>query len=258
PPLLCLHGFPQTHHMWFKVAPFLAERFTVVATDLRGYGESSKPEDDGTHELYSKRCMANDQVEVMKQLGYDKFYLLSHDRGARVATRLALDHPDAVIKLVVLDIVPTCLMYDTGNSLWATYHWHWFFLVQPRPISEGFMNGSPDILKAFLPRLAITSPTAHASYCKNLDDPACIHAMCEDYRASSPGGGSVPQGPDYVLDKSDLENVEGGRRVKCDLMILWAKRSAIAVFWDAKKEWRKFCTGEVVGREVDCGHFIPE
>jgi haloacetate dehalogenase len=155
----------------------------------------------------------------------------------------------------------------------------WFFLVQPRPISEGFstngnfiflniisfdvlfilsVNASPDIFKAFLPRLAITSPTAHASYCKNFDDPACIHAMCEDYRASSPGGGSVPQGPDYVLDKSDLENVEGGRRIKCDLMVLWAKRSAIAVFWDAKKEWRKFCAGEVVGREVDSGHFIPE
>jgi len=152
----------------------------------------------------------------------------------------------------------------------------WFFLVQPRPISEGFstdifldiisfdvlflllVNASPDILKAFLPRLTITSPTAHASYRKNFDDPACVHAMCEDYRASSPGGGSVPQGPDYVLDKSDLENVDGGRRIKCDLMVLWAKRSPIAVFWDAKQEWRKFCAGEVVGREVDSGHFIPE
>jgi len=112
PPLLCLHGFPQTHHMWFKVAPFLAERFTVIATDLRGYGESSKPEDDGTHEVYSKRAMANDQVEVMKQLGYDKFYILSHDRGARVATRLTLDHPDVVIKIIVLDIAPSAHMPD--------------------------------------------------------------------------------------------------------------------------------------------------
>lgn len=195
---------------------------------------------------------------IRKQLGYHKFYILSHDRGARVATRLALDHPDVVIKLIVLDIAPTCLMYDSGNSEWATCYWHWFFLVQPRPISEGFLNASPNILKSFLPSLTITSSEALAAYNKNLDNPVGVHAMCEDYRASSPGGGPVPRGPDYILDKSDLENVHSGRRIKCDLMVLWAERGVVARFWDAKKEWRKICTGEVVGRAVNSGHYIAE
>lgn len=249
PPLLLLHGYPQTHVMWHRVAPRLAERFTVVAPDLRGYGDSPAPETSADHTPYSKRAMAQDQVDVMAHLGFERFAVVGHDRGARVAYRLALDHPGRVSRLVTLDIVPTHATFAATTMASAMATFHWFFLAQPFDLPERLIGAASDYyLKTMLARwsgsgLAAFAPEALAEYVRCFDA-ATIHASCEDYRA----GATV----DCVLDEADL----GRRRIACPMLALWGtgRRSRHG---DVLGEWRKWAD-DVRGRGLDCGHFLPE
>ena len=202
PPLLLLHGYPQTHTIWHKIAPRLAEDFTVVAADLRGYGDSGKPQGDSEHLAYSKRTMAQDQVEVMEQLGFDSFFLVGHDRGARVSHRLTKDHPQRVRKLALLDIIPTHRMFQVVNKEMATSTYHWFFLIQPYDFPERVIGADPDyfIRSRFLrvtSAATVFPAEAIEEYVRCFCDPAAIHGACEDYRA----GASI----DLVHDEADLE-----------------------------------------------------
>jgi haloacetate dehalogenase len=189
PPLLLMQGWPQTHVEWHRLAPMLAQHFTVVATDLRGYGDSSKPADGENHEGYSKRSMAKDQVAVMRQLGFDRFLVVGHDRGGRVGHRMALDYPDQVTKLAVLDIAPTYKMYQDVTREFASMYFHWFFFIQRAPIPETLLAGKGDFfLKAWAFRALIPSVITEetfAEYLRCFEDPATLHAMCEDYRAGA-------------------------------------------------------------------------
>lgn len=249
PPLLLLHGYPQTHVMWHRVAPRLAERFTVVAPDLRGYGDSSAPEAAPDHTTYSKRAMAEDQIEVMRRLGFERFAVMGHDRGARVAYRLALDHPERVERLVTLDIVPTYATFAAMTMASALATFHWYFLAQPYDLPERLIGAAPEyFLKTLLARwsgggLAVFAPEALAEYVRCFDE-ATIHASCEDYRA----GATV----DYALDEADL----GRRRIACPLLALWGARRRNR-HGDVLGEWRKWAE-DVRGRALDCGHFLPE
>ncbi|KAF8313177.1 alpha/beta-hydrolase [Clavulina sp. PMI_390] len=259
PPLLLLHGHPQTHHIWHKVAPALSKSFHLVIPDLRGYGASSKPmESDPEHKLYSKREMGEDQVALMKHFGFDKFYVVSHDRGARVAHRLALDHPELVLKLVILDIAPTLAMYEKTDQRFASYYWHWFFLIQPSPLPEEFIMRSPDTYM----RRAIRAPTSSTAasespfapaavefYMANASSPEGVHGMCEDYRASAPGG------IDLRLDAADRE---AGRKIACPVLVLWGGRGVIELCFDALAEWNAVSEKAVVGKALPTGHYIPE
>lgn len=209
PPLLLLHGHPQTHVMWHAVAPRLAEQFFVVVSDLRGYGESSNPPTTEDHEPYSKRAMARDQVAVMRQLGHERFAVAGHDRGGRVAYRLALDHAAHVSKLAVLDIVPTGEAFRRADMEFGLGYWHWFFLAQPAPFPERLIGLNPNGFY-FRGDRSIFHPEALAAYLCAVHDPATIHAMCEDYRA----GASF----DYALDEAD----RGRRRIGCPTLVLWA------------------------------------
>src|SRR5205823_13570272 len=186
PPLLLLHGNPQTHVMWHKVAPRLARDFTVVASDLRGYGDSSKPPHTDDHAPYSKRAMARDQVEVMRQLGFDRFFVAGHDRGGRCAYRMALDHPQRVLKLAVLDIVPTFEAFRRADMAFGLAYWHWFFLAQAHPLPERMIEADPDAYFFRQRDAAWLHPEARADYLRCARDPASIHAMCEHYRAGAP------------------------------------------------------------------------
>jgi haloacetate dehalogenase len=252
PPLLLLHGFPQTHVCWHKIAPALAERFTVVATDLRGYGLSSKPHGGGDHGLYSKRTMASDQVAVMGALGFPRFQVAGHDRGGRVAHRMALDHPDAVERIAVLDIAPTSTMYAATNRDFAEAYYHWFFLIQPFDLPERLIEAAPDY---YLRRTL-------ASWCKNENAikaevlehyaeafclPGAIHAMCEDYRASA-----------SIDLEHDLADERAGRRVAMPLLALWGARGTVARQFDVIAAWRDRSVSSVTGEAIDCGHFLPE
>jgi haloacetate dehalogenase len=253
PPLLLLHGYPQTHAMWHRVAPQLAERYSVVAADLRGYGDSGKPLAAAAatpdHALYCKRAMAQDQVEVMAALGHRSFFVLAHDRGARVAHRMALDHPQAVKKLAVLDIVPTRQMYAASDQFFATAYFHWFFLIQPAPFPETLIGADPDFfIKYQMGRrhggLEVFDPQAMQEYLRCFRDPAAIHATCEDYRASA--------GIDLVHDAADQE-----RRVECPLLALWGKHGVIEKCFDAVSDWQK-AARDVRGQALDCGHYLAE
>ena len=214
PPLLLLHGHPQTHAIWHRVAPVLARDFTIVAADLRGYGDSGKPPTAPDHEPYSKRAMARDMVTVMRALGHDRFFVAGHDRGGRVAYRMALDHPASVAKLAVLDIVPTGEMYRRADMSFALGYWHWFFLPQPYDFPERLIEADPD--RFYLERHAgsdlprIFAPAALAEYRRCWRDPATIHAMCEDYRA----GATI----DFRLDEEDRR---AGRRIRCPVRGVW-------------------------------------
>jgi len=247
PPVLLLHGYPQTHIMWRKVAPELARDFTVVLTDLRGYGDSSKPPDGENHEGYSKRAMAQDQVEVMSQLGFTRFALVGHDRGGRVGHRMALDHPEAVEKLAVLDIVPTHKLYSDVSKAFATVYYHWFFFIQPAPFPETLMgNNAEFVLKSFF---SWTIPgaiddVAFSEYLRCFSDPATLHAMTEDYRA----GASI----DLDHDDADLQ-----RKVQCPLLALWGKDGAMEKLYDVLETWRERCS-DVRGQGLPGGHFFPE
>ncbi len=253
PPLLLLHGYPQTHAMWHRVAPKLAEHYTVIATDLRGYGDSGKPQAaagaTGDHALYSKRAMAQDQVEVMAALGHSAFYLLAHDRGARVAHRMALDHPQAVEKLTVLDIVPTRQMYAASDQFFATAYFHWFFLIQPAPFPETLIGADPDFFIKFQMGRRhggpdVFDPEAMQEYLRCFRDPAAIHATCEDYRAAA--------GIDLEHDAADQD-----KRVECPLLALWGKHGVIEKCFDAVANWKK-AARDVRGQALDCGHYLAE
>ncbi len=251
PPLLLLHGFPQTHFIWRKVAPELAARFTVVATDLRGYGDSSKPPGGVDHGEYSKRTMAADQVAVMTALGFPYFSVCGHDRGARVAHRMALDHPDSVQRLAVLDIAPTLAMYRATDMAFARAYYHWFFLIQPAPFPEEVIGAAP---AAFLRHhmggrhagLAPFLPEALDEYIRCFSDPAAIHACCEDYRAAA--------GIDLVHDEADIA---AGGRVRCPLLALWGEHGVIGRQFDALAAWRAVAD-DVRGHALPCGHYLPE
>ncbi|MEM1119359.1 MAG: alpha/beta hydrolase [Bacteroidota bacterium] len=248
PPLLLLHGYPQNHVMWHKVAPTLAKYFTVVATDLRGYGDSSKPKTDATHFSYSKRAMAKDQVEVMEKLGFDQFRVLAHDRGARVAHRMSLDFPEKVEKLVLLDILPTLWLYDHTDQAFATNYWHWFFLIQPHPVPETLISNSADFMEkaiftTLLAKGACTYETV-ATYCRTFKDAAILHASCEDYRA----GATI----DLVHDRADFS-----ARIQCPLLVLWGGQNPAYQGKDVLKIWGEKAIN-VQGQSVDSGHFIAE
>jgi haloacetate dehalogenase len=249
PPVLLLHGYPQTHVMWHKVAPLLARDFTVVAADLRGYGDSGKPPGDPQHSQYSKRAMAQDQVGVMEQLGFDSFFLVSHDRGARVSHRLTKDHPQRVRKLAVLDIVPTRRMFQMVNKAMATNTYHWFFLIQPYDFPERLIGASADyFLRSRFergPNAAQAFPKeAVDEYARCFCDPAAIHATCEDYRA----GASI----DLEHDEADFD-----RKVTCPMLALWSATGYVGRTEDVLAVWRDYAT-DVRGHSLPCGHFIAE
>jgi haloacetate dehalogenase len=245
PPLLLLHGHPQTHVMWHRIAPRLAERYTVVCADLRGYGESSKPPTDAQHAPYSKRAMALDQVEVMRALGFERFAVIGHDRGGRCAYRLALDHPQRVSALAVLDIVPTYEHFQRADMSFAMGYWHWFFLAQPYDFPERCIAADPDHF--YLRRgESLFDPAASAAYKRAFRDPATIHAMCEDYRA----GATI----DMRIDEADKQ---AGRRITCPMQALWGKKNRLDKWYDVLAVWREWAT-QVEGHAIDCGHFLAE
>ena len=250
-PLLLLHGHPQTHAIWHRVAQQLAKSFTVVMTDLRGYGDSSKPQGTPDHLNYSKRVMALDQIEVMRHFGFSEFDVLAHDRGARVAHRLALDHPKAVKRLVLLDIAPTLAMYEKTSNQFARSYWHWFFLIQPAPLPERLIEADPaayvrDVLGRRSAGLAPFDPSALAEYVRCLELPGTAHGLCEDYRASA--------GIDLVHDQLDLDEKNF---VKQPLLVLWGEQGVVHQCFEPLKEWFKVAVN-VQGKALPCGHYIPE
>lgn len=249
PPLLLLHGYPQTHVMWHKIAPRLAQDFTVVAADLRGYGDSGKPHGDPEHLNYSKRAMAQDQVEVMGQLGFDSFLLVGHDRGARVSHRLTKDHPQRVRKLATLDIIPTHRMFQIVNKEMATNTYHWFFLIQPYDFPERVIGADADyFIRSRFERVKdaakVFPPEAIEEYVRCFNDPAAIHGACEDYRA----GASV----DLAHDEADFE-----QKVNCPHLALWSATGYVGRTQDVLQVWREYST-DVRGRSLPCGHYIAE
>jgi haloacetate dehalogenase len=249
PALLLLHGYPQTHAIWHKVAPALSQRYNVVATDLRGYGDSAKPPATPGHSSYSKREMAKDQVEVMSALGFGRFLLVGHDRGARVAHRLCVDHPGRVEKVVMLDIAPTLAMYEQTTEFFARAYWHWFFLILPAFVPEGMIGADP---KAYLrAKMAdsldrgVFAPEAWDEY-ERCFTPGAIHASCEDYRAAA--------GIDLEHDRADRES---RKRIDCPLLALWGERGIIGRCFQPLEEWKRVCA-DVRGHDVPSGHYIPE
>lgn len=252
PPLLLLHGFPQTHVCWHKIADRLTKRFTVVASDLRGYGASSKPPGGGDHATYSKRAMAADQVALMRALGFDRFRLVGHDRGGRVAHRLALDHPEAVKRLVMLDICPTAVMFQATNQEFATAYYHWFFLIQPPDIPERMIaNNTHYYIRQTIASWSRTEGAFDEAilrhYVEAYFDPAAIHAACEDYRAAA----SIDLVHDAESDAADV-------RITVPLLALWGARGTVGKMFDVPSTWRAKSHGEVSGFAIDCGHFLPE
>jgi haloacetate dehalogenase len=255
PPLLLLHGYPQTHLMWHAVAPLLADRFTVVAADLPGYGDSFRPSPSDDHASHSKRALAVDLVEAMAQLGHDAFAIAGHDRGGRVAYRMALDHPDRVARLAVLDIVPTGEVWARADRDFARGYWHWAFLAQPAPLPERLIGGDPQAFFNLHVRAGMGlgaepgryPPEVLAVYRALLDDPGAIEAMCEDYRA----GASA----DVAHDDADRE---AGRQIACPVLVLWAGRGGLPGFYrDVLEVWRLWAP-DVRGEALDARHFLAE
>ena len=249
PPLLLLHGHPQTHLTWHKIAGQLAERYTVVAPDLRGYGDSSKPEGGPGHANYAKRVMATDQVEVMAALGFPRFAVVGHDRGGRVAHRMALDHPDAVARLAVFDIAPTATMYQRTDQAFATRYFWWFFLIQPFDLPERMIGADPEyFLRTHLDGQSktpgATSDALFAEYLRCYSDPATRHAICEDYRAAA----SI----DLEHDAADAD-----KRVAAPLLALWGAKGTVGALYDVLETWREKAL-DVTGQALDCGHTLQE
>jgi haloacetate dehalogenase len=250
PPLLLLHGMPETHLMWHRVAPRLAERFTVVATDLRGYGDSGTPPSTPDHAPYSMRVLAGDQVEVMRALGFDRFSVVGHDRGARCAYRMALDHPDAVTRLAVLDIVPTGEAFDRADMRFSLGFWLWSFLAAPEPVPERLIAQAPEVIVDHMLDGLSEVPDAfpaevRAAYVAKLSDPERIHAICEQYRAAAT--------LDYQHDQAD----RGRRRIACPTLVLWSQAGAVAAWYDTLEVWRTWAK-DVRGAPIEAGHFLPE
>jgi len=251
PALLLLHGHPQTHAIWHKVVPELTKHFTVVAADLRGYGDSGKPEGLPDHSNYSKRRMAQDQVDLMRKLGYESFAVLAHDRGGRVAARMALDHPAVVRKLITLDVAPTLAMYEQTSFEFARAYWHWFFLVRPAPFPETLIRADADLylkqtIGARSAGLKPFTPEAYAEYLRCLQQPGTAHGICEDYRAS------------VTIDlEHDRESLAKGQKITCDFLALWGAEGVIEKCFDPVAEW-KHLSDNVSGHSLPCGHYIPE
>jgi haloacetate dehalogenase len=251
PPLLLLHGHPQTHVMWHRVAEDLCARFGVVAMDLRGYGDSSRAPSDATHVAYSKRVMAEDALALMRHLGHARFAVCAHDRGARVAHRLALDHAESVERLMLLDIAPTLAMYEGTTEAFARAYWHWFTLIQPAPLPERMIEGDPVFyLRSVMGRrhagIGAFEPQALAEYERCIALPGTAHAICEDYRASA----SI----DLVHDRADRD---AARRLEMPLRVLWGAHGTVGACFDVLGLWRA-CASRSSGRALDCGHYIAE
>lgn len=249
PPLLMLHGYPQTHSMWHRIAPALSRKFTVICADLRGYGDSGKPPSDESHIAYSKRQSRNDMVKLMDKLGFPKFNLVGHDRGARVAHRMCLDHADRIERVAILDIVPTYHIFSTADRRIATDYYHWFFLIQPEPFPEKMIGNDPLFylhwtLGAWGTGLDVYDPEALKEYERCFCTPESIHATCEDYRAAA----SV----DFRHDQEDI-----CRKVECPMLVLWGKNGVMDRNYDVLGAWRARAKN-VVGRAIEAGHFLAE
>src|SRR5215469_11030739 len=252
PPLLLLHGYPETHVTWHKVAPRLAEGFSVYVPDLRGYGDSSRPTDGDRHVNYSFRAMALDQIETMRHFGHEQFFVGSHDRGARVAHRLCLDFPKSVKKVCFMDIAPTLTMYRQTNQLFATKYMWWFFLVQPAPMPEHLIGLDPqyylDYNLGVLNKTAgALTPEAVSEYRRCFCATSTIHATCEDFRAAA--------GINLEMDEADDR---AGHKIVAPVHALWGAKGAIGPLWDVLATWREKATSTVSGRSLDCGHFLQE
>lgn len=255
PPLLLLHGFPQTHLMWRDIAPLLAEQFTVICADLRGYGASSCPPSTADHAPYSKRALAADMVAVMEKLGFHRFCVAGHDRGGRVAYRLALDHRGRTAKLAVLDIVPTAAAWDGADARFALGFWPWTLLAQPEPLPERLLAAAPDAiidsaLNGWGTPASTFPPAAREAYVAALSDPSHIHAICEEYRAAA-----------GIDREHDAEDQRSGRRIACPVLALWSSEGALAQWSEADGGplaiWRRWAD-RIEGRAVLGGHFFPE
>ena len=249
PPLLLLHGNPQTHAMWHRVAPVLAEEYRVVACDLRGYGRSSKPPSESDHASYSKRVMAADMVRVMEALGHTRFLVGAHDRGARVAHRLGMDWPERVVRMALLDIAPTREMYRETGFAFARDYWHWFFMIQPAPLPELMMSADPDAFwkwKCGAPPkdLSIFAPEAREDYLAAFRDPETVRATCEDYRAAA------------TID-IEHDNADGAKKLGCPLLVLWGENGAIERHFDCLALWRERAE-DVRGHTLPGGHYLAE
>ena len=248
PPLLLLHGCPQTHLMWHKLVPILAREFTVVASDLRGYGDSSKPQGLPDHANYAFRAMAADQVALMERLGFASFSAAGHDRGARVLHRMALDFPDRLQRLAFLDILPTTVLYEQTDRHFATSYWEWFFFTQGQGFPEKLLGADPEsFLRYELGHLAddgTIAPEIWNDYLRVLQDKASMHGMCEDYRA----GATI----DLAHDATDA-----GRRLEAPLLLLWGANNPVWKRFDMIGTWQKFA-GSVVGRPIQAGHYLAE
>jgi haloacetate dehalogenase len=255
PPLLLLHGFPETHLMWREIAPLLAARFTVVCADLRGYGRSGCPPSAADHAPYAKRTMARDMVVVMRALGFARFSIAGHDRGGRVAYRLALDHPAAAERLAVLDILPTAEVWERADARLATAFWPWSLLAQPAPLPESLLAAAPEaVIEDALGGWGSPSETfdaaTRAAYVAALRDPARLHAICEEYRAAA------------TRDREDDEaDRRAGRRIACPVLALWSGRGPLGSWYDAAGGplviWRRWAD-RVEGAAIEAGHFFPE
>ncbi len=251
PALLLLHGHPQSHLIWHRMADRLATRFRVVCADLRGYGASSKPAGLPDHANYSKRTMAADMLALMRHFGHDRFDVCAHDRGARVTHRLCMDAPDAVGRAVLLDIAPTLAMYEQTSRDFATAYFHWFFLIQPAPLPERLIGADPDayidaVMGRRTPQPSPFPPEVQQAYRAALRGPGAVHAMCEDYRASA--------GIDLEHDRADRD---AQRRCRVPLRVLWGANGIVGRLFDPLREWRRVAE-QVDGGEVPCGHYIPE
>ena len=251
PALLLLHGHPQTHMIWHKVAGTLAQHFTVIAADLRGYGDSGKPDDDAEHFNYAKRTMAADMAELMSALGFERFKVLAHDRGARVAHRLGVDHAARVERMVLLDIAPTLAMYRGTNEAFARSYWHWFFLIRPQPLPEMLIQADPaqylkSVMGARSAGMAPFAPEALAEYERCLALPGTATGICGDYRASA------------TIDlEHDQADIDADVKLTCPINVMWGAQGAIEACFDALAEWRKVAT-QVEGKALPCGHYIAE
>jgi haloacetate dehalogenase len=248
PPLLLLHGFPESHLMWAEVASDLARDFTVIAPDLRGYGGSSRPPSTDDHEPYSKRAMGRDALALMRHFGFARFNLAGHDRGGRVAYRLALDHPEAIRRVSILDILPTGEVWARADRRFAIGYWHWSFLTQPFPRPETIIAFDPEtvLFPAHFREVMSRREEAYEAYRTTLRDPAAIHAMCEDYRAGATY--------DRLVDEVDMR---AGTKIAAPLQVLWGKKGALEAWYDVLEIWRAWAD-DLRGEAIDCGHFIPE
>jgi haloacetate dehalogenase len=252
PPLLLMHGNPFSHLSWHKFAPRLAEEFTVVATDLRGYGDSEKPPGGANHANYSFRAMAVDQIEVMAALGHDRFYAAGHDRGARVLHRMCLDHPNNVARAAILDIIPQHYLLNNVTRAWGTFSWHWFFMIQPYDFPEHLMSADPDYfiekkLAKTAQGLSFFDPRALAEYKRYFRNPATVHAMCEDYRAT--------HGVDLDMDTKDFE---AGRKIDCPALVLWGATGGVGRNHKPEEIWRRYASDIRGAKALPCGHYLSD